>query len=177
MTDEKDQIVEIAENGEADEHVVSAERSRVMRAVRGKNTRPEIKVRKLLHRMGLRFRLHDRHLPGKPDIVLRKHRTIVFVHGCFWHRHEGCKLTRTPKSRVQFWTDKFRTNVRRDAMNVEALKEAGWNVIVVWECEAKDLAALEQRFLVALHDSAAGRRPPVETHKASVQKFPLVSKH
>ena len=107
-----------------------------MSGIRGKNTKPEMAVRSYLHRAGLRFRLHT-DLPGKPDLVFPKHRTVVFVHGCFWHRHEGCRYTTIPRSNVEFWQLKFTGNVERDARNVAALKEAGWRVGVVWECALK----------------------------------------
>lgn len=113
-------------------------RSWNMSRIRGANTKPEILVRSMLHRAGYRFRLHDRKLPGRPDIVLKKYRTVVFVHGCFWHRHEGCPAATTPKTRVEFWNEKFAENVRRDRRNARALAEAGWHVITVWECELKD---------------------------------------
>tara|TARA_B100000035_G_scaffold181604_1_gene154995 strand:+ start:2680 stop:3126 length:447 start_codon:yes stop_codon:yes gene_type:complete len=120
-------------------------RSRTMSKIKGKNTKPEIAVRSMLHRAGYRFRLHGRKLPGSPDIVLARHKTVVFVHGCFWHRHEGCKYTTTPKTRVEFWSDKFRKNVERDARQQQQLREMGWTVIVVWECELRDPITLENR--------------------------------
>jgi DNA mismatch endonuclease (patch repair protein) len=114
--------------------VVSPEkRSRMMSGIRGKDTKPERLVRSYLHRAGLRFCLHAR-LPGRPDIVLPKHHAVVFVHGCFWHRH-GCRFTTTPGTRTAFWQAKFADNVRRDARVQEQLAAAGWRVFVVWECE------------------------------------------
>lgn len=106
-----------------------------MSRIQGKNTKPERVVRSLLHRMGYRFRLHRKDLPGKPDIVLPKYRTAIFVNGCFWHRHEGCKSAYTPKTRKDFWSKKFAGNVERDSVNQEKLRQLGWNVICVWECE------------------------------------------
>lgn len=120
-------------------------RSEIMGRVVAKNTRPEVAVRSLLHRLGFRFRLHREDLPGKPDVTLPKWRTVVFVHGCFWHRHKGCPNTRTPKSRVDFWTTKFDENVRRDKHARKKLKSLGWRVLVVWECELKDIGALTDR--------------------------------
>ena len=119
-------------------HKVSEQRSRNMSAIKSKNTKPEIAVRKLLHSMGYRFRLHRKDLPGSPDIVLPKYKTVIFVHGCFWHRHENCKYASTPKTRQEFWEAKFRDNINRDKLNQENLSSKGWKIIVVWECEIKD---------------------------------------
>lgn len=116
-----------------------------MRAVRRADTRPETAVRQALHAMGLRFRLHRKDLPGTSDIVLPKHKTTIFVHGCFWHRHNGCKKTTTPKRRADFWNEKFRQNVARDARNEATLRDMGWRVVVIWECETKDLTGLQHR--------------------------------
>lgn len=106
-----------------------------MSRIKGQNTTPELKLRSCLHRLGFRFRIHDTKLPGKPDIVLAKYRTAVFVHGCFWHRHDGCKHTSTPKSNQSFWLEKFRRTLDRDKQNVKALNNLGWQVLIVWECE------------------------------------------
>jgi DNA mismatch endonuclease (patch repair protein) len=122
-----------------------------MSRVRSKNTGPEIAVRRLLHGLGYRFRLHRSDLPGKPDIVLPKYKTVVFVHGCFWHRHVGCKKTTTPKSRLEFWADKFERNIERDKRNRRFLTKLGWRVLVVWQCEARSpnrLARKVKRFLI-----------------------------
>ncbi|MGY2221717.1 very short patch repair endonuclease [Pseudomonas gingeri] len=119
--------------------------SGIMRAVRRAHTKPELLVRKAMHALGLRFRLHAKLLPGSPDIVLAKHHTVVFVHGCFWHRHLGCKYATTPKTRQEFWNPKFEGNVARDARKEAQLQELGWRVLIVWECETKDLAALDVR--------------------------------
>ena len=119
-------------------HKVSEQRSRNMSAIKSKNTKPEIAVRKLLHSMGYRFRLHRKDLPGSPDIVLPKYKTVIFVHGCFWHRHENCKYASTPKTRQEFWEAKFRENINRDKLNQENLSSKGWKIIVVWECEIND---------------------------------------
>lgn len=112
-------------------------RSAVMARIRGKDTKPELVVRSLLHRAGLRFSLRRKDLPGKPDIVLPKYNTVIFVHGCFWHRHKGCKVATMPKSRQDFWQAKFEANVARDKRNQRDLKKAGWNVIVLWECQVE----------------------------------------
>lgn len=114
-----------------------ATRSRMMSGIRGKDTKPELVVRSYLHRAGLRFRLQSR-LPGRPDLVLPKYRTAVFVHGCFWHRHEGCRFTTTPASNAKFWAKKFADNVRRDAHVQQQLAEAGWRVLVIWSCELNE---------------------------------------
>jgi DNA mismatch endonuclease (patch repair protein) len=106
-----------------------------MAAIAGKDTVPELVLRSGLHRMGLRFRLHAKGLPGKPDVVLPKYKTAVFVHGCFWHRHENCRIASTPKSNTDFWIAKFERNVNRDATVREQLLRMGWRVVVVWECE------------------------------------------
>src|SRR6185312_12233462 len=125
-------------------------RSEIMSRVRSSNTAPEIRVRKILHRLGFRFRLHRRDLPGTPDIALPRHDAIVLVHGCFWHRHSGCKDASTPKTRTDFWNKKFAENVRRDRDKTAALRDLGWKVFVVWECELRDEEALAinlKRFL------------------------------
>lgn len=109
-----------------------------MSRIRSKDTRPEKLVRSVLHRMGYRFRLHVKDLPGKPDVVLPRHRTVIFVHGCFWHRHSGCKYAYVPKSRVEFWNRKFEQNVKSDGKALHELHELGWRVITLWECELPD---------------------------------------
>jgi len=115
--------------------IVSPERrSRMMAGIKGRDTTPERIVRSHLHRAGLRFRLHGRPLPGRPDVVLSKWRAVVFVHGCFWHRHSGCPRAKTPSTNRAFWLRKFRENVARDARNVVALRKLGWRVYIVWEC-------------------------------------------
>lgn len=111
-------------------------RSQIMASVRQKSTGPELLLRKALHRLGFRYRLNDKKLPGSPDLVFPKHKAVIFVHGCFWHRH-GCKASTTPKTRLEFWTDKFKANVRRDKSNIESLLSEGWRVMVVWECSIK----------------------------------------
>jgi len=119
-------------------------RSRMMAGIRGKNTKPEIALRKALHAMGFRFRLHDKRLPGRPDIVLPKWKVAIEVHGCFWHRHEGCRYSSTPATRSDFWAEKFAANVARDRRNLEQLLEEGWRTAVVWECwlREKDISGL-----------------------------------
>lgn len=128
-------------------------RGDIMRAVKRAHTGPEIVVRRALHALGLRFRLHRRDLPGSPDIVLPRFRTVVFVHGCFWHRHPGCRYASIPKTRQEYWLPKFKANVERDAKKEAQLCELGWRVLVIWECETRKPAKLEERlrreFLVA----------------------------
>ena len=109
-------------------------RSRMMAGIRGKNTRPELALRKALHARGFRFRLHSKNVPGRPDLVLARHRAVIFVHGCFWHRHQGCRYATTPSTRPEFWQAKFEANVLRDRDVQTTLMEAGWRVATVWEC-------------------------------------------
>ena len=115
------------------------QRKRNMSAIKGRDTKPEILLRKLLHSLGYRFRIQRKDLPGRPDIVLPKYKTAIFVNGCFWHRHEECKYASTPSTNSEFWEMKFAANVKRDARNYVALKKQGWNVIVIWECEVKEI--------------------------------------
>lgn len=125
-------------------------RSRNMAAVGREDTAPERIVRKLLHSLGYRFRLHRRDLPGTPDIVLPKYRLCLFVHGCFWHRHEGCRRASTPTQNGEFWRKKFEKNIERDQEVTRALHDRGWVVAVVWECETKDMDALTSRLRLLL---------------------------
>jgi DNA mismatch endonuclease (patch repair protein) len=120
-------------------------RSWIMSRVPSQDTKTEIKVRSLLHKLGYRFRLHDKKLPGHPDIALKKYRTAIFVHGCFWHQHPGCKKSKAPLSNVDFWLSKFERNVRRDKKNIDELSGIGWKAIIVWECELKDVVKLSKR--------------------------------
>ena len=126
---------------------VSEQRSRNMSAIKSKNTKPEIKVRKLLHSMGYRFRLHSKDLPGSPDIVLPKYQTVIFVHGCFWHRHENCKYASTPKTRKEFWNKKFTENKKRDSEIQEKIKILDWRSVVIWECETKNIENLRDKII------------------------------
>ena len=120
-------------------------RSWIMAAIKGKNTKPEIRVRKLLHAMGYRFRIHKKDLPGKPDIVLPSYKKVVFVHGCFWHEHKGCKRATAPKTRTNFWREKIDKNKERDRKCVRLLRAKGYGVVTVWECETKNLNKLSNR--------------------------------
>lgn len=123
--------------GDVVDTVGVAMRSRIMRAVPRSNTAPEIQLRRALHKLGLRYRLHVRSLPGSPDITFKGPRVAVFVHGCYWHRHEGCRLSTTPKSNAAFWQGKFRDNLARDRRVVEQLESDGWAVVVAWQCEVQ----------------------------------------
>ena len=115
-------------------------RSWNMSRIKSKDTAPEMQVRSALHHAGYRFRLHVKDLPGKPDIVLPKYKTVIFVHGCFWHRHKGCSNATMPSTNQEFWKEKFKRNVDRDKREQAELKKLGWNVIVVWECEVDKIA-------------------------------------
>ena len=132
------------------------ERSERMGRVRGKNTKPELVVRQLLHSMGYRYRLHRSDLPGNPDIVFPSRRKAIFVHGCFWHRHDGCPNNRTPKSRLDFWVPKLESNRQRDLRNQELLASSGWEYLVVWECELRDKKQLANRLRTFLNPENQG---------------------
>jgi DNA mismatch endonuclease, patch repair protein len=121
-----------------------SERSEIMSRVRSKNSRPEMLVRRLIFAEGYRYRLHDRKLPGCPDLVFRGRTKVIFVHGCFWHRHEQCALARMPKSRLDFWEPKLTANKERDARNRKQLAKEGWKVLTIWECQLKDINRLKQ---------------------------------
>lgn len=128
-----------------------------MSRIRGKDTKPELALRRALHAAGLRYRLHAKELPGRPDVVFRPQRVAIFVHGCFWHRHHGCRLAYSPKSNVQFWEAKFQQNMVRDMRNIDALRASGWKCLIVWECETADadrLARIVQEIRQSLNASA-----------------------
>lgn len=130
-------------------------RSWNMSRIRPKDTTPELIVRRCLHRMGYRFRLHVKSLPGCPDVVLTKHRTVIFIHGCFWHRHLGCKNCTTPTHRRDFWVQKLEANAMRDRVHARALKTLGWRVVVIWECQTEK-PALEKQLGRRLKESTSG---------------------
>ena len=132
--------------------VTRQRRSQIMARVRATDTRPEMTVRRLVHGLGYRYRLHSRQLPGRPDLVFAGRRKVIFVHGCFWHRHLGCRLARTPKSRVDFWRAKLDGNRRRDLVKQRELRELGWQSLVVWECQLKDLDLVTERVTAFLED-------------------------
>lgn len=121
------------------------ERSRVMRAVKGKNTTPEMIVRRMAHALGYRYRLHRKDLPGSPDLVFAGRKAVIFVHGCFWHGHDCKRGSRQPKTNAEYWRAKIARNVDRDAANLQALENQGWRALVLWECELKDREALAER--------------------------------
>lgn len=127
------------------DNISKKERSRVMSLVKQKDTGPEIAVRSFLHRRGFRYRLHDKRLPGKPDMVFPKYKCVLFIHGCFWHGHHdpNCKLARTPKSNIKFWKEKVVSNQKRDERNISKLKKMGWRVLLVWECQIRETRVLE----------------------------------
>lgn len=132
------------------DRLTPARRSELMSKIRGKNTRPELAVRRTAHAMGLRFRLHRSDLPGKPDVVFPKFTTALFVHGCFWHRHPGCKKCSTPKSNITFWKSKFDKNIQRDEDVRQKLNALGWRVGTVWECETRNEETIKLRLYEVL---------------------------
>jgi DNA mismatch endonuclease (patch repair protein) len=129
------------------------QRSALMRSVRQRGSSPELVVRKMVHALGGRYRLHCKSLPGSPDLVLPGRRLAIFVHGCFWHRHAGCSRASTPKSNVEFWLQKFQANIERDARKEQDLSTLGWRVVTVWECETRDVETLRERLKGALVSS------------------------
>jgi len=131
-------------------------RSSNMRRITSTDTGPEILVRKLLFSLGYRYRLHAQDLPGKPDIVFRGRRKAIFVHGCFWHQHPGCQDSHTPKSRSEYWIPKLRRNVERDAQVLRQLRDQGWEVLIVWECETRDSPSLQERLCAFLGECKRG---------------------
>jgi DNA mismatch endonuclease (patch repair protein) len=127
------------------DHVDPAKRSLIMSAVHSKNTKPEMAIRKAVHSLGYRYRLHYADLPGKPDLVFPSRGKVIFVHGCFWHRHSKCRYATIPKTRTEFWQDKFCNNVTRDRRTRRKLKQLGWEVLTVWQCELKKPEKLLER--------------------------------
>jgi DNA mismatch endonuclease (patch repair protein) len=124
------------------DQISTERRSQVMARIKGSDTGPELRTRKVAHAIGLRFRLNRRDLPGRPDLVFPKHRVALFVHGCFWHQHPGCRRASRPKSRTDYWEPKLRRNVERDALTAPALEKLGWRTVVIWECETAEPDAL-----------------------------------
>ena len=136
--------------------VDSQKRSEMMSRIRGRDTKPELIARRIAHRLGFRFRVHRKNLPGCPDIVFPGYRAVMMVHGSFWHRHPDCRYAYTPKTRLRFWQDKFEGNVVLDRRNETAFRELGWRVLVIWECEVNDLEEVEDR--TAAHFGAPDSR-------------------
>ncbi len=139
------------------------QRHKAMAAIKSKNTKPELQIRKLLFSLGYRFRLQRKDLPGRPDIVLPKYKTVIFVNGCFWHAHPGCKHAHLPETNTGFWRDKLARNSARDARNTALLRALGWNVVVIWQCQIKDV--LQSRHIPGL--------PPRQTTPAFPDSIPL----
>jgi len=138
------------------DRLTAEQRSWNMSRIKGKDTGPERRVRSVLHRLGYRFSLRRRDLPGRPDIVLARHRAAIFVHGCFWHRHKNCRNSVLPKTRQEFWQAKLNENVERDKRNLIALKRLGWKVFTVWECEVEDEPRLSRKLLAKLTKPSNG---------------------
>ncbi|MFC5846294.1 very short patch repair endonuclease [Aminobacter ciceronei] len=129
------------------DHLSAAARRDLMRRIRGQDTAPEMRVRRALHRLGFRFRIHRRDLPGTPDVLLPRYKTAMFVHGCFWHRHPGCKRASQPATNAERWKQKFARNIERDRIVERELSALGWTVAVIWECEARNEEALSKRIV------------------------------
>ena len=125
--------------------LTAAQRSYCMSRIRAKNTNPEMRVRLLAHRLGYRYRLHRRELPGRPDLVFARRKKAILVHGCFWHQHPGCKDASKPRTRTDYWRPKLEGNINRDRAALHALSELGWSALVIWECETRDIDALARR--------------------------------
>jgi DNA mismatch endonuclease (patch repair protein) len=140
------------------DRLTPAQRSWNMSRIGGRDTQPEVRVRSVLHRLGYRFRLHPAALPGSPDVVLPRHRTVVFVHGCFWHRHAGCRFAYTPKTNLPFWLRKFDENVARDKRVISSLRKLGWRALLVWECETSNTSTLAQRLNRAMQRAVPSLR-------------------
>lgn len=166
------------------DRLTSGQRSANMAAVKSKNTAPEIIARRAAHRLGLRFRIHGRGLPGRPDMVLPKHRTVIFVNGCFWHGHEGCDRSRLPKSNVAFWTKKIGRNRLRDSRSRTSLEEMGWRVVILWKCEIRTLEAASAKIsaeMLLTRRRSVGKSKRIaakvgRTPRRSTDKLPAMSK-
>lgn len=138
--------------------VTKRQRSKNMAAIKSADTKPEMIVRKLLFREGFRYRLHYRRLPGIPDIVLPRYKTVILVHGCFWHQHRGCKYSTRPSSNIDYWNPKLKGNVERDRKNIRELKKRGWRIAVIWQCQVeKDIDKVREKMLAALLKRAGPR--------------------
>jgi DNA mismatch endonuclease (patch repair protein) len=151
--------------------VDKATRSRMMAGIRGKDTKPEMAIRSALHSAGFRYRLHVAGLPGRPDVVFPKYRAVIFVHGCFWHRHPDCWWTTTPSSNALFWAEKFDQNVARDNRNIACLKKMGWRVAIVWECTLR--AQSQEKVVVAIEQwLISNRRSLILPKRAKLRNSP-----
>ncbi len=140
-------------------------RSQIMAQVKSKGMKPEMRVRRLIHRLGYRYRLHRADLPGNPDLVFAPRQKIIFVHGCFWHRHKDCKRVRIPATNRDYWLAKLKRNQVRDSQNIALLEEAGWSVFIVWECQLQDISALTERLVTFL-----GQAQPLNTYLAGISR-------
>lgn len=138
--------------------VDKATRSRMMAGIKSRDTKPELEVRRFLHKSGLRYRLHGRKIPGKPDIVLPRHRAVVLIHGCFWHQHPRCKFAYVPKSRPEFWIPKLAANVARDKRNAIELRKLGWRIFTVWECQITTIRLRNLIRQIVIKDTGAAPR-------------------
>lgn len=136
--------------------LTTEQRSARMSLIRGKNTGVELTVRSLIHRLGFRYRLHEKDLPGKPDLVFQSKRKVIFIHGCFWHRHERCPLARLPKSKLKFWVPKLEGNKLRDQANQQRLRKEGWRVLLIWECQINERERLARRVKTFLSKPRGG---------------------
>lgn len=134
------------------DRITADQRSDIMRRIKSRDTSPEMTVRRLVHGMGYRYRLHVKELPGSPDLVFPGRRKVIFVHGCFWHRHPKCRFSTTPKTRVAYWQEKFEKNIARDKRNLKELKKNRWKFLVIWQCEIKDKNSLKKRIACFLED-------------------------
>jgi len=135
------------------DRITLAQRSANMRKIRGKNTSPEMAVRRLIRDLGFGYRLHDKTLPGKPDLVFKGRKKVIFIHGCFWHQHSGCKISHIPKSNHEYWAPKLQKTQLRDKEYLRELEASGWQVLTIWECEVKDISSLSVKFLKFLVSS------------------------
>jgi DNA mismatch endonuclease (patch repair protein) len=145
----------MAQAGERSYDPLSPEqRSERMKRVRGKNTKPELYIRRLVWSLGYRYRLHSKKLPGRPDLVFRGRKKVIFIHGCFWHQHENCRQYRMPRSRLDFWLPKLEGNKKRDVLNQQLLREMGWEYLIIWECQLKDEEEIATRIITFLEGKA-----------------------
>jgi len=133
--------------------VPADKRSEIMRRITSKGTKPEIQVRRLVYCLGFRYRLHKKELPGNPDLVFSKRKKLIFVHGCFWHQHDGCKSSHIPKTRKEYWAPKLARTIRRDKENQAKLRDLGWDILVIWECQVRDIEKLTEKIKTFLENN------------------------